>query len=135
MAEAVSNGTPAPNGDVEMKEEDTAPPDVLNGPLDQQPPMMASEGVAAAQTPLPAAVATPPAASSASATRPGSMPPQPSAKPDKPVAHGGPTRQYLNQYITPHLLEGMKYIAAYEPEKPLLWLSEFLKERSKEVEG
>jgi COMPASS component SDC1 len=56
-------------------------------------------------------------------------------KPEKPVAHGGPTRQFLNQNVTPHLLEGMKYLAVYEPEKPLLWLSEFLKDRSKEVEG
>ena len=63
------------------------------------------------------------------------MPPQPPAKPEKPVAHGGPTRQYLNQMVTPHLLEGMKYLAVYEPEKPLSWLSDFLKERSKEVEG
>jgi COMPASS component SDC1 len=29
----------------------------------------------------------------------------------------------------------MKYLAVYEPEKPLLWLSEFLKDRSKEIEG
>ena len=29
----------------------------------------------------------------------------------------------------------MKYLAAYEPEKPLLWLSDFLRDRSKEVEG
>jgi COMPASS component SDC1 len=63
------------------------------------------------------------------------MPPQPSAKPDKPVAHGGPTRQYLNQNVTPHLLEAMKHLAAHEPDKPLLWLSEFLRDRSKEVEG
>ena len=62
------------------------------------------------------------------------MPP-PAARSDKPVAHGGPTRQFLNQAITPHLLEGMKYLAMYEPDKPLLWLSEFLRDRSKEVEG
>lgn len=80
------------------------------------------------------AVATPPAASNATA-RPGSMPPQPAARPEKPVAHGGPTRQFLNANITPHLLEGMKYLAVYEPEKPLLWLSDFLRDRSKEVEG
>lgn len=79
-----------------------------------------------------AAAATP----TANTPRPGSIPPPPvTARPDKPVAHGGPTRQFLNQNITPHLLEGMKYLAVYEPEKPLLWLSEFLKERSKEVEG
>ncbi|KAK4550056.1 hypothetical protein LTR36_003023 [Oleoguttula mirabilis] len=82
----------------------------------------------------PFAAPTPPAISAASA-RPGSMPPQPSARPDKPVAHGGPTRQFLNQAITPHLLEGMKYLAVYEPEKPLLWLADFLRDRSKEVEG
>ncbi|EME44118.1 hypothetical protein DOTSEDRAFT_130735 [Dothistroma septosporum NZE10] len=63
------------------------------------------------------------------------MPPQPLARPDKPVAHGGPTRQYLNGHVTPHLLEGMKYLAVYEPEKPLQWLSEFLLQRSNEVEG
>lgn len=63
------------------------------------------------------------------------MPPQPSARPDKPVAHGGPTRQFLNANITPHLLEGMKYLAVYEPEKPLLWLADFLRDRSKEIEG
>ena len=63
------------------------------------------------------------------------MPPQPSARPEKPAVHGGPTRQYLNQNLTPHLLEGMKYLAVYEPEKPLLWLADFLRDRSKEVEG
>jgi COMPASS component SDC1 len=79
-----------------------------------------------------AAAATP----TAHTPRPGSIPPPPVAvRPDKSVAHGGPTRQFLNQKITPHLLEGMKYLAVYEPEKPLLWLSEFLKDRSKEVEG
>lgn len=80
------------------------------------------------------AIATPPAASSANA-RPGSMPPQPSARPSQPVAHGGPTRQYLNSNVTPHLLEGMKRLAVDEPEKPLLWLSNFLREKSKEFEG
>lgn len=77
-------------------------------------------------------VATPPTGATA---RPSSMPPQPLARPEKPVAHGGPTRQYLNTNVTPHLLEGMKYLAVYEPEKPLEWLANFLKERSKEVEG
>jgi COMPASS component SDC1 len=79
-----------------------------------------------------AAAATP----TANTPRPGSIPPPPvTSRPDKPVAHGGPTRQFLNQNITPHLLEGIKYLAVYEPEKPLLWLSEFLKDRSKEIEG
>jgi COMPASS component SDC1 len=29
----------------------------------------------------------------------------------------------------------MKYLAAYEPEKPLAWLADFFLQRSKEVEG
>ncbi|KAK4499448.1 hypothetical protein PRZ48_009962 [Zasmidium cellare] len=98
-------------------------------------PAMLSNQVEHQSTIQPApAIATPPAASSANA-RPGSMPPQPTARPSQPVAHGGPTRQYLNSNITPHLLEGMKRLAVDEPEKPLLWLSNFLREKSKEVEG
>lgn len=41
---------------------------------------------------------------------------------------------YLNQNVTPHLLEAMKQLAMHEPEKPLLWLSEFLAKRSADVE-
>lgn len=57
------------------------------------------------------------------------------APPSQPNPHGSSTRIYLNQNITPYLLEGMKYLAVYEPEKPLKWLSEFLERKSKEVEG
>jgi len=32
-------------------------------------------------------------------------------------------------------LEGMKRLAAQQPDKPLLVLSEYLKERSRELEG
>jgi COMPASS component SDC1 len=78
----------------------------------------------------------PPITVAAAATPTASTPRPPvTVKPEKPVAHGGPARQFLNQNVTPHLLEGMKYLAVYEPEKPLLWLSEFLKDRSKEIEG
>jgi COMPASS component SDC1 len=86
--------------------------------------------VPAAASPMPPSIA-----SIAASTRPGSMPPQPTARPEKPIAHGGPTRQYLNMNVTPHLLEGMKHLAAHEPEKPLLWLADFLRDKSKEVEG
>ncbi|OQO00350.1 hypothetical protein B0A48_13697 [Cryoendolithus antarcticus] len=84
-------------------------------------------------TALPTApsTATPPRPAGPPTQQP-SIPPPPNAK---PVPHGGPTRQYLNQNLTPHLLEGMKYIAMYEPEKPLLWLSDFLRDRSRELEG
>jgi COMPASS component SDC1 len=44
-------------------------------------------------------------------------------------------RIYLNQTVTPHLLEGMKYLAVHEPEKPLKWLAEFLQKKSEEIEG
>lgn len=110
-------------------------PDSSNPPPASVNPAMLSNQTEHLSTIQPApAIATPPAASSANA-RPGSMPPQPSARPSQPVAHGGPTRQYLNSNITPHLLEGMKRLAVDEPEKPLLWLSQFLREKSKEVEG
>ena len=58
-----------------------------------------------------------------------------SVPPEKPNTHGSPTRVYLNQAVTPHLLEGMKFLAANEQQKPLKWLSEFLAQRSREMEG
>lgn len=158
MAEPVTNGASDANQDVEMQEE--APADVrrssasslpvltafqtsLNNiqQADQTdpnpPPQTIFEPVMLSQpehlSTIAPAIATPPAGSTT--TRPGSMPPQPSARPEKPVAHGGPTRQFLNTNVTPHLLEGMKYVAVYEPEKPLLWLADFLRDRSKEIEG
>jgi COMPASS component SDC1 len=42
---------------------------------------------------------------------------------------------YLNQNVTPHLLEAMKHLATNEPEKPLKFLSEFLANKSREIEG
>jgi COMPASS component SDC1 len=33
------------------------------------------------------------------------------------------------------LLEGLKYLAVHEPEKPLKWLADFLEKKSDEVEG
>ncbi|KAL9093758.1 MAG: hypothetical protein Q9159_000059 [Coniocarpon cinnabarinum] len=50
-------------------------------------------------------------------------------------AHGSPTRRYINQKVTPALLEGMKILAVREPERPLEWLGEFLLRRSRELEG
>ena len=55
--------------------------------------------------------------------------------PSGPTPHGAPVRQYLNGKITPHLVDGMKWLAVHEPEKPLKWLAEFLAKRSEEVEG
>lgn len=86
-----------------------------------------------AQIQAPVSAPTPPAVRESS--RPSSMPPAGIIPPERPNAHGSPTRVYLNQNVTPYLLEGMKYLAAYEPEKPLEWLSGFLAQRSAEVEG
>ncbi|CBX95496.1 hypothetical protein IAQ61_004321 [Plenodomus lingam] len=55
--------------------------------------------------------------------------------PTQPIPHGSPTRVYLNQNVTPHLLEAMKHLATAEPDKPLKWLSEFLAQKSLEIEG
>ena len=48
---------------------------------------------------------------------------------------GSPTRMYVNQKVTPALLEGMKYVASRQPDKPLKWLGEFLLKRSEELES
>ncbi|KAF2716737.1 hypothetical protein K431DRAFT_298393 [Polychaeton citri CBS 116435] len=140
MADSLPNGAPTGAQDVEMQDEpQQVQLPIENGSEGLQAPAIAPAPLAAAPSPAtqpPAAIATPPPATTAAPPlRPSSIPPSAPSRPEKPVAHGGPTRQYLNQNITPHLLEGMKYLAVYEPEKPLLWLSDFLKERSKEVEG
>ncbi|MCJ1298580.1 COMPASS (complex proteins associated with Set1p) component [Hypocenomyce scalaris] len=55
--------------------------------------------------------------------------------PSKAAPHGAPARRYLNEKITRVLLEGMKRLAAEQPEDPLRVLGEYLLQRSKEVEG
>lgn len=102
-------------------------------PLTPIPPTPAAPVMSHALPPMSAP--TPPPAATAPLTRPSSIPPASFAPPEKPNPHGSPTRVYLNQNVTPHLLEGMKYLAANEPEKPLKWLSEFLAKRSAEMEG
>ncbi|ORY19427.1 hypothetical protein BCR34DRAFT_552037 [Clohesyomyces aquaticus] len=84
-----------------------------------------------APTPTPA-----PPTSTSTPTRNSPHPsaPPPSA-PTHPNPHGSPTRVYLNQNVTPHLLEAMKHLVTAEPDKPLKWLSEFLAQKSLEIEG
>lgn len=43
---------------------------------------------------------------------------------------GFPTRRYLNEKVTPTLLEGMRMIAVRKPEDPLRVLGQFLIDRS-----
>ncbi|EUC47619.1 hypothetical protein COCMIDRAFT_89501 [Bipolaris oryzae ATCC 44560] len=77
-----------------------------------------------------------PAAHPATAPASSRNSPHPTAQaPTQPIPHGSPTRVYLNQHVTPYLLEAMKHLATQEPEKPLKWLSEFLAQKSAEVEG
>ncbi|GMM33602.1 Sdc1 protein [Saccharomycopsis crataegensis] len=60
------------------------------------------------------------------------------------VIGGAPFRQWLNEEVTPYLLEGMRQIANNKPEEPLKYLAEFLlkenekkkkKKQQKELEG
>ncbi|KAI5218631.1 hypothetical protein AUEXF2481DRAFT_90973 [Aureobasidium subglaciale EXF-2481] len=125
MEGILNGGSVAPIGQV-------PPPPVAQAPSASPLPATASATIAPPTASLPASAPTPPPAPP---TRPSSIPPAVSLPPEKPHAHGSPTRVYLNQAVTPHLLEGMKYLAAYEPEKPLKWLSEFLAKRSMETEG
>jgi COMPASS component SDC1 len=83
----------------------------------------------AAPLPTAASAPTPTPASSRNSPHP------PAQAPTQPIPHGSPTRVYLNQHVTPHLLEAMKHLATTEPEKPLKWLSEFLAGKSREIEG
>ncbi|RAO69292.1 uncharacterized protein BHQ10_005304 [Talaromyces amestolkiae] len=50
------------------------------------------------------------------------------------VAGGAPARIYLNEKITPYLLDGLKDIAREQPQNPLKVLGEYLIKKSNEVE-
>ena len=47
---------------------------------------------------------------------------------------GAPARRYLNENVTPVLLEGMKMLAREQPKDPLLVLARFLEEQHREIE-
>ncbi|KAK7725038.1 hypothetical protein SLS57_003951 [Botryosphaeria dothidea] len=164
VAPAATNGTTNGSVDVEMKEETPAdatplaePPATTAGAslptatAAVDTPGNATPPIASTSTPPP--TAAPAGAASASnnnnMARTGSPRPPggttPNAQqqqqqqqrqelPTQPNPHGSQTRVYLNQNVTPHLLEGMKKLALLEPEKPLKWLSDFLAEKSREYE-
>ncbi|KAI9669329.1 MAG: hypothetical protein M1831_000365 [Alyxoria varia] len=93
---------------------------------------------AGAPAPAPATASQPPRGLTPQhATQPQGQPQSLLSQAIMPAANeaGSSTRVYLNQKVTPALLEGMKWVAANEPEKPLKWLGEFLLRRSEEVEG
>ncbi|CAN3355387.1 hypothetical protein DICA3_B10044 [Diutina catenulata] len=62
------------------------------------------------------------------------------AKVDKPAGEpvyeavgGSSVRQYLNQHLTQHLLEGLNHVSQQQPDDPLAFLGQFLLQRSKEL--
>ncbi|KAF8534471.1 hypothetical protein BDD12DRAFT_860123 [Trichophaea hybrida] len=59
--------------------------------------------------------------------------PAPAVAPANQIPPGGaPARRYLNDNVTPALLEGMKMLAREQPKEPLLALARFLEERHRE---
>ncbi|KAK6523532.1 COMPASS (complex proteins associated with Set1p) component [Arthrobotrys megalospora] len=48
---------------------------------------------------------------------------------------GAPVRQYLNEFVTPYLLEGMKIIARDQPSNPLEALGRYLLQQSQIYEA
>ncbi|KAF2800051.1 hypothetical protein K505DRAFT_293560 [Melanomma pulvis-pyrius CBS 109.77] len=110
-ADPVQNGTSV---DIEMKDD---------APTEQPTP----QAFIPTPSPAPAPVHT--------STRNSPHPTAPQSAPLHANPHGSPTRVYLNQNVTPHLLEAMKHLVTTEPDKPLKWLSEFLAQKSLEIEG
>ena len=74
--------------------------------------------------------------------------------PSQAQAHGAPVRQYLNENLTPYLLEVSKHLAAHRyallglhilrcllidvlgrPQKPLEFVAEYFMEKSRQIEG
>jgi COMPASS component SDC1 len=106
------------------------PPPVAQAPSASPLPATASAPIAPPAASLPVSAPSP----SPAPTRPSSIPPAVSLPPEKPHQHGAPTRIYLND-VAMYIMEGMKYLAVYRPEKPLKWLGEFLLKRSAEIEG
>ena len=49
------------------------------------------------------------------------------------VVGGSSVRQYLNKYLTQHLLEGLRDVSKNKPEDPLKYLGEFLIQRSNQI--
>ncbi|KAH6638070.1 hypothetical protein C7974DRAFT_153623 [Boeremia exigua] len=143
---AETEPTPITNGaastetaDVTMADSTDIPvstePESQTAPLPEVQPEAQPESQPA-PTPTPVSAPTPtPAPAAPVSSRNSPHPSGPQQAPTHPIPHGSPTRVYLNQHVTPHLLEAMKHLATNEPEKPLKFLSEFLAMKSAEIEG
>ncbi|EPS45133.1 hypothetical protein H072_881 [Dactylellina haptotyla CBS 200.50] len=104
--------------------------------LSHPPPPIDSPVLSAAQTP---SKPSPPVMSMTSTTTKegtpvnGGAPGTLSVKPGPTSGHiesekgaGAPVRQYLNEFVTPYLLEGMKLLAKEQPSNPLETLGRYL---------
>lgn len=59
--------------------------------------------------------------------------PHPIGPPVHEIVGGSSVRQYLNQHLTKHLLDGLKQVGHEKPDDPLLFLGEYLISKSKET--
>ncbi|KAF2754327.1 hypothetical protein EJ05DRAFT_479841 [Pseudovirgaria hyperparasitica] len=144
--EPTMNGDSAPtvqSGDVEMKDEpmiESAPapaPTIEPEAESTVPSLQAQPAPTLPAMTVPTQAATPPAVTPTYARNSPHPAPQVNipAPPVNPNPHGSPTRVYLNQQVTPYLLEAMKMLVTHEPEKPLKYLADYLAEKSRELEG
>ncbi|KAF3933945.1 hypothetical protein ABW19_dt0206985 [Dactylella cylindrospora] len=113
----------------------TPPPGRQVSRLSHPPPPIDSPVLSAAQTPSkPSPPAMPISGKESTPVNGGSSKPAAvSGEPDKGA--GAPVRQYLNDTVTPHLLEGMKILAREQPPNPLEILGRYLLQCSQAVEG
>ncbi|KAJ6258644.1 hypothetical protein Dda_6692 [Drechslerella dactyloides] len=111
--------------------------------LSHPPPPIDSPVLSAAQTPSkpspPTTMTkenTPVHAMNANASSNGKAPTSAAAgHGDSERGAGAPVRQYLNEYVTPYLLEGMKILARDQPANPLETLGRYLIQQSQLVEA
>ncbi|KAL7274704.1 COMPASS (complex proteins associated with Set1p) component [Rhizina undulata] len=96
------------------------PPHQLNA----QPP------TAATARPAPSPAPAPQPSTATAAASPAAIP----ATVNQIPPGGAPARRYLNDNVTPILLEGMKMLAREQPKDPLLVLAQFLEEKHNELE-
>jgi len=111
-----------------MAETDAMDTDIPQQPTDGIAPPIPTRS-SQTQSPAPAAISTP------NAQYKLTPPPRPSDPTSPSASHGAAIRQYLNDRVSPHLLEGMKMLAKTQPTNPLEVLGRFLLSKSAEVEG
>ncbi|KAK0515742.1 hypothetical protein JMJ35_001776 [Cladonia borealis] len=148
MAEADTPQPPIDNIHNSINNEPDMPVQMPNEPQFHLPTMSMGEQIDTEMTEAPGQITFPPQQT----TMPPNAPAQPQRTatptrhvngtaevvppmPSKAASHGAPARRYLNEKVTGVLLEGLKRLAADQPEEPLRVLGEFLLQKSRELEG